>query len=133
MDDKRIFGEEVRIRPKLENSKMIYVTMENYTHDTTFYTNPSFWLGYKGELYYGICQYNMKFAETFDDWDIDGDTYFNQFRPGEFEFTKLNGWEPNFYKVDFDIIHKDEGRVSEWEMRFIIAYERSGKIDDLLE
>ena len=137
----RYIGELVKISPKWEDVRLIWVTNERDGNDRK--THPSFWFEYNGWIYYGVVQYKMNTFETYDDWE----PTFNNWAPEKYEFELLTNFKspsnlvknPNvpydtlYYKVDYEGIMKtDLDYWCEFEMNFLKEWNREKKINDVI-
>lgn len=137
MENKRILGEIVDIKPSYKDCNILYVTMEQYRGTVgKFIHNPSFWIEYNNVLYYTICEYDMMFLEDFNDWCVGDKGFFNNIRPGKDEFEYLMKKEPIFYEVEFNRIEEFSNSFSKYEIDLIEPYRmkknRNDKIDEIL-
>ena len=116
---KRYVGDIVTdIDPKWKNIELLWVTVEYVGKET----KPSFWFKHNGWIYLGICDYAFEIFESYDDWEYDMDTPFNQYSPGEKEFNELMIMKPIYFKANPEEIFKegqDLGKYCRFELDFI--------------
>lgn len=145
----RYIGEEVKISPTWNKSKLIWTTSERIGNTkTSDGRNPSFWIEYDGWIYYAIIEHKMGFLEQLEDWLIEEDHYFNEFYPGEPEFNQLTNFKiPMNYKSDVGKPHKtiyykldyekamsgDLGNWCQYELDFTKKWNREKKLTEILK
>lgn len=123
---RRYVGEEVSILPTWEESKLIWITQEqwdepndgssnpNYPGKSIPHHNPSFWFEFNGWIYYGMVEYEFGFTEQYEDWVVNGKVsddsvkynsndldypFFNSYNPSKFEFDMLVNFKAPSNKV----------------------------------
>jgi len=137
----RYIGEIENINPSYDEVELIYITVEQWTENNSYHHQPSFWFIYKGWMYLGVCNYEMEFLMSYDDILFDGNGLqgehgrtFNQYEPGEDEFNWLLKLGVTYYKLDYDkaMVGDNLGHYSQYEMDFIIVWNRDRKINKLI-
>ncbi len=151
----RYIGEIENINPTYNEIELIYITIEQWqeTKDViapnprnrSYHHQPSFWFIYKGWMYLGVCDQEMGFLVSYDDiiFDDVGEQLdnrfahgkmFNQYEPGEDEFNWLLKDGVAYHKFDYDKAMVDDnlGHYSQYEMDFIIIWNRDRKINKLI-
>lgn len=159
----RYIGEIVEINPTWEETKLVWVTSEqwevsNLNDNGTFinssypykiipHHNPTFWFEYKGWMYYGLVEYEIGFAEQFEDWQMTEEYFFDQYEPSEIEFNQLINFkgpmnkvkDPGvpyktiYFKLDYPkAMQGDLGHWCKYEMDFTKQWYRDRTINDIL-
>jgi hypothetical protein len=127
---KYISTDIVNIKPLYKDVNILYITKEDWINGNKMMSNPAIWIEYDGWLYYGICtSYHFSGFEEFEDWDS-----FNQYRPGEYEFSVMMGLNPTFYKLDYvGVMNSDLDYWTKFELDFIKKWWRDKQINDVLK
>lgn len=144
------------LNPSWEESVLLFIAREYESERTSLNAHPSFWFEFKGQLYYGVVDYNYSFLETMEDWDYDEGIYGQKSFSAWYEYDErlfymLNNFiiptnkvensnEPRktFYiKVDYNrLMSGDLGKFSGYELDIIETwykkYSRDEKLKNLL-
>lgn len=131
---KKYQGNIVEINPLWENVKLLFITTTTSNFSLDVKPKPLFLFIYENNLYFGICDYEFQFLQSYEDFTMENEQTFNSFFPNSEEFIYLKDMNPTYYKLDYQktINQEDLGDFSEYELDLLKEWNRELSINKLL-
>ena len=98
----RYIGDIVEINPLWEDINLLFITTTNSKFSLDIKKRPLSLFIYENDIYFCLCEYEFNFLESFEDFRIDDDQYFNSFDPDKSEFEYLKKLLPTYYKLNYN-------------------------------
>jgi hypothetical protein len=131
---KKYQGNIVEINPLWENVKLLFITTTTSNFSLDVKSKPLFLFIYENSLYFGICDYEFQFLQSYEDFTMENEQVFNSFFPNSEEFIYLKDMNPTYYKLDYQktINKEDLGDFSDYELDLLKEWNRELSINKLL-
>lgn len=131
---KKYQGNIVEINPLWENVKLLFITTTTSNFSLDVKPKPLFLFIYENNLYFGICDYEFQFLQSYEDFTMENEQTFNSFFPNSEEFIYLKDMNPTYYKLDYQktINKEDLGDFSDYELDLLKKWNRELSINKLL-
>jgi hypothetical protein len=131
---KKYQGSIVEIDPLWEDVKLLFITTTTSNFSLDVKPKPLFLFIYENNLYFGICDYEFQFLQSYEDFTMENEQTFNSFFPNSEEFIYLKDMNPTYYKLDYQktINQEDLGDFSDYELDLLKEWNRELSINKLL-